>query len=189
MYNLPSTKQIVRYLHACAGFPTKTTWLKAIRARSYNTWPHLSAKNVQKHFPESDETQQGHMRSIKQGIRSTKAKLPAREVEQKDGTTLTLPLKKHNDVYFRVEEMKETMYTDQTDVFPVRSRRGNRYIMICCELDSNAILSEPMQNRTAGEMIKAYLCIMDRLLILGRGKTQKAHTRQRDLPGVQKGNY
>ena len=72
VYDLPSTKEIIRYLHACAGYPTKTTWLKAIRAGNYATWPYLSAAAVQKHFPESDETQQGHMRNIKQGIRSTK---------------------------------------------------------------------------------------------------------------------
>ena len=31
VYELPSTKQIVRYLHACAGFPAKVTWLNAIK--------------------------------------------------------------------------------------------------------------------------------------------------------------
>ena len=72
IYELPSTKASIRYLHACAGFPTKATWLKAIRAGNYATWPNLTAKSVAKHFPESDETQQGHMRNIKQGLRSTK---------------------------------------------------------------------------------------------------------------------
>ena len=32
----------------------------------------LTAKAVEKHFPESEETQKGHMRSVKAGIRSTK---------------------------------------------------------------------------------------------------------------------
>ena len=41
VYELPSTKQIVRYLHACAGFPTKTTWIKAIRAGNFTTWPQF----------------------------------------------------------------------------------------------------------------------------------------------------
>ena len=72
VYELPSTKEIVRYLHACAGFPTKTTWLRAIKAGNYATWPHLTAKAVRKHFPESDETAKGHMKNVKQGIRSTK---------------------------------------------------------------------------------------------------------------------
>ena len=47
IYELPSTEKIVRYLHACAGFPTKTTWIKAIRAGNFATWPHLTLKAVQ----------------------------------------------------------------------------------------------------------------------------------------------
>jgi len=66
---------------------------------------------------------------------------------------VTIPLKKHHDIYVRVEDAKETIYTDQTGAFPVRSRGGNRYIMILCGMDSNAIMSEAMNDRTSGEMI------------------------------------
>ena len=141
VYELPSTKQIVRYLHACAGFPTKPTWIKAIRAGNFATWPHLTLKAVQEHFPESDEEKQGHMRNIKQGIRSTKQKKKATTIITETGEEITIPLKKHHDIYVRIDEAKETIYTDQTGAFPVRSRSGNRYIMIRCEMDSNAILS------------------------------------------------
>ena len=74
VYELPSINQTIRYLHAAAGFPTKATWLKAIRKGNYSTWPLVTVKNVTKHFPESEETQQGHMRGQRQGIRSTKTK-------------------------------------------------------------------------------------------------------------------
>ena len=37
VYELPSTAQSIRYLHAAAGFPTKQTWLKAIRAGNFVT--------------------------------------------------------------------------------------------------------------------------------------------------------
>ena len=66
---------------------------------------------------------------------------------------ITVPLKKHHDVYVSVDEAKETIYTDQTGAFPARSRNGSRYIMIMCEMDSNAILSEAMKDRTAGKMV------------------------------------
>ena len=75
VYELPSIEQAVRYLHAAAGFPTRRTWLKAIRRGNYNTWPLINVKNVNKHFPESEETQQGHMRSQWQNVRSTKVKV------------------------------------------------------------------------------------------------------------------
>ena len=110
VYELPSTKQIVRYLHGCAGFPAKTTWIKAIRAGNYATWPHLTLQGVQKHFPESDETQQGHMRSIKQGIRSTKIKKEPTKIAINDDEWITIPLKKHHDVYVSIDEAKETIY-------------------------------------------------------------------------------
>ena len=122
---------------------------------------------VNKHFPESNKTIQGHMRAIKQGIRSTKQKKEPLTITLDNGEVLTLPLKKHNNIYIKVHEAKETMYTDQTGAFPVQSWKGNRYIMILCKIDSNAIMSEPMKNRTAGEMIRAYQAPMLRLKAAG----------------------
>ncbi len=62
VYGLPSVKQSVQYLHAAAGFPVEESWIKAIKAGNYNTWPNLTPSIVRRHFPESDETQQGHMK-------------------------------------------------------------------------------------------------------------------------------
>ena len=42
VYKFASTKQVIRYLHACAGFPTKLSWIKAIKADNFATWPHLT---------------------------------------------------------------------------------------------------------------------------------------------------
>ena len=52
-YELPSIVPEIRYLHGAASFPTKATWFKAIRNRSYLSWPLANIKNVKKHFPES----------------------------------------------------------------------------------------------------------------------------------------
>jgi hypothetical protein len=60
VYNLPSTKQSIRYLQAPAGFPVKSTWMQAIKAENYITWPRLNPKTVCRHFSESDEVQKGH---------------------------------------------------------------------------------------------------------------------------------
>ena len=129
---------------------TKATWLKAIKGNNYATWPHFSAEAVRKHFPESDKTHQGHMHSVKQRIRSTKQKKEPVTVKVEGVKELTTPLKKHNDIYVKIEEPREAMYTDQTGAFPTRSWKGNIYIMIMCELDGNVILNKAMKNRTAG---------------------------------------
>jgi hypothetical protein len=55
-YSLPSMPQTIRYLHAAAGFPTKDSWIKAIKNENYATWPGIPAEAVNRHFPESVET-------------------------------------------------------------------------------------------------------------------------------------
>jgi hypothetical protein len=72
VYDLPSTKEVVGFLHAALGYPTKATLLTAIRKGFLSSFPALNIANVTKHFPESDETQKGHMKQTKQGVRSTK---------------------------------------------------------------------------------------------------------------------
>ena len=62
VYELPSTKEVVRFLHAALGFPTKATLLTAARKGSLVTFPGLTPENISKHFPESDETTKGHMK-------------------------------------------------------------------------------------------------------------------------------
>ena len=56
VYELPSIKPAIRYPHGAAGFPTKATWLKAIRNGSYLLCPLVNVKNVNKFFPDSEET-------------------------------------------------------------------------------------------------------------------------------------
>ena len=53
-YELPSTEQLIRYLHACAGYPTRETWVKAIRAGNYVSWPCVTVKRVNNFYPETD---------------------------------------------------------------------------------------------------------------------------------------
>ena len=61
------------------------------------------------------------------------------------------------------DELAMKIYTDQTGRFPKQSLKGNQYIMVLCEVDSNAILVEPMKNRSADEMICAFQHLIDRL--------------------------
>ena len=35
VYDLPSTKQAIKWMHAVCGYPVKATWLKAIKAGNY----------------------------------------------------------------------------------------------------------------------------------------------------------
>jgi hypothetical protein len=160
VYNIPSTKESIRYLHAAAGFPVKESWKDAIKAGNYTTWPGLNVKVVNRYFPESDETQKGHMRKQRQNVRSTKVK---ETLNQEEDDTPQSPKKKEHDVNIRVFNAEETMHTDQTGRFPANSSSGNKYIMVLVEIDGNYIDGEPMKDRTEGSLIKAYLILWERI--------------------------
>jgi hypothetical protein len=168
VYDLPSTEQAIRYLHACAGFPTKATWLKAIAKGFYSTWPLLTTKNVNKYFPESEETQKGHMRQKRSGIRSTNRRVrfvmdgDEKELEDIEATMKDLQ-RKHEDIMVKVYSCTNAIFTDQTGQFPITSSRKYRYIMVMCEIDGNLILVEPLQSRTEQSLIEGRRKLIARL--------------------------
>jgi hypothetical protein len=50
IFDLPNNRQTLQYLHASAGFPVKETFLVAVRAGNYATWPGLMPEDVIKHY-------------------------------------------------------------------------------------------------------------------------------------------
>ena len=71
---LPRIEQVIRYLHAAAEYPAKTTWIKAINAGFFALWLILTMKAVDKYSSESTKTQKGHMQQQRQGVHSTQEK-------------------------------------------------------------------------------------------------------------------
>ena len=84
VHSLPSKEEAVKYLHAALGFPTKETMLAAVRAGFLTSWPGMNVKDVNKYFPESVETQKGHMRHQRKGLRSTKKPIVKPGVTEED---------------------------------------------------------------------------------------------------------
>jgi hypothetical protein len=158
VYDLPNTKEVVRFLHAALGTPTRATLLTAAQNGNLVTFPGMTPENISRHFPESDETQKGHMKQTKQGVRSTK-------IVDKDAMLgfKQQPGIKHKDVYLMVfDATKKLMFSDQTGKFSIRLARGNKYIMVAVEFDGNYIDGEPLQSRSAKSLTKAYQAIFQR---------------------------
>ena len=139
VYETTNATERVQYLHAAAGYPVPSTWVKAIKKGFYATWPGLTATAVIKNLPKSPQTTKGHQHTKRQNVRSTKPK-PTRD----------------HFVYAATVDAEHLIATDLTGKFPVTSSKGNKYILILWDSDSNAILAEPMQNRTAAEHVRAY---------------------------------
>ena len=68
MCEFKTKPEAIHYYHVATGFPTKSTWMEAIKAGNFMSWPSLTADAARKHFPESEETQKGHMRTLHQGL-------------------------------------------------------------------------------------------------------------------------
>ena len=116
VYNLPSTEQGIKWMHAVCGYPVKSTWLKAIAAGNFIGWPLLNVRNVKKYYPETTETPKGHMNQTRKNVRSTKV------FETNDATTLKG--KKFRDIGIHVYNFRDTIFSDQTGKFPKRSQKG-----------------------------------------------------------------
>eukprot|EP00804_Cyclotella_cryptica_P013004 CCRYP_002334-RA/>CCRYP_002334-RA protein AED:0.29 eAED:0.29 QI:0/0/0/1/1/1/2/0/658 len=128
-------------MHAVCGYPVKSTWLKAIQAGNFVGWPLLTVKNVHKYYPDSAETPQGHLNQTRKNVRSTKPK--------------SAPFEEVHSNQLRGRKVQ--------DIYTTTYQAGNKYIMVMVEIDSSAILVEPIKNRTDAELTRAYSTLMLRL--------------------------
>ncbi len=173
IYNVYEPKiqpELVHYYQAAAGFPTKPTWVKVIRNKQFASWPGLTVDAVKRHYPDSEETPKGHGRKTPSGLLSTKQTTPTLDHNTGDSHTSAspCPTKKECPIFIRALDMEdEATFTDQPGRFPKKSSRGNQYIMVLTKINSDAILIEPMNNRTAGKMIWAYQTLIDQLRTIG----------------------
>jgi hypothetical protein len=153
VYDLPSTEQAIKWMHAVCGYPVKSTWLKAIKAGNYVEWLLLTEQNVKKYYPETTETPKGHLNQSRKNVRSTKPK-PLEELH-----TNQLRGKKAKDIFVKVYDVRETVFTDQTGQFPTRSKSGNKYIMVMLDINSSGIFVEPIKNRRMqNSLVTTKLC-------------------------------
>ena len=151
-------------------------------------------KNVNKYFPESEETQKGHMRNLHKNMRSTsrttkKKKTSVNTLHPADAirlhyaktdfrldggsaaqisqppkhTKISKPIEKKNAIFIQVYNPIETLYTDQTGKFPVRSSSGQHYQVVSHHVDSNWTLIETTSRCTEGELIGSRRKILTRM--------------------------
>jgi len=165
IFDLPSAcDTFLCWYHASTGFPTKATFIDAVRNGNYSTWPKLTVTLINRYFPDLDETIKGHLKGQRQGIRSTKQLALDKIIENKEvrikiegeGSPFhQIPITKTHEAFFRIDDLTDSIHTNQTRAFPFTSQQGNRYIMVAIHLDANYIFVEPMHNRTKEEMISA----------------------------------
>jgi hypothetical protein len=135
--------------------------LQAVKDGHLITWPGLMEDAINKHLKLTPATAMGHMNQRRQNIRST-SKTPIVNQPTPDtdfGTKTYL-------VYAVIVDQGQ-LYTDLTGKFPVRSSKGNSYVMVCYVYDCTYVKVTPMKSRSASEWVKAYDTIHQELTVKG----------------------
>ena len=88
----------------------------------------------------------------RKNVQSTKAK---EELDDWKRTIETKLTSKSNLFYHSIVPFDNTIYTDQTGKFHVRSVRGYNYILVTYSYDANAILVRPLCSRKGSDLVKA----------------------------------
>jgi hypothetical protein len=113
-------------------------------------------------------TAMGHMNKRRQNIRFT-SKTPIA-----DQPTADTNLGTETHLVYAVLVDQGQLYTDLTGKFPVRSSKGNAYVMVCYVYDCNYVKVIPMKSRSASEWVKAYDKVYQELTV--KGFKQKLQT-------------
>ena len=124
--------------------------------------PHVSAgrlNRVRKNIHSTKLTQV--LNSILHDLRPTPARM---STTTNSNTTHLSNLDTFNydqsqDHYVKIESMQKT-YTDQTGRFPITSSNGYKYCFVPYAFDANAILVEPIKNRSTGKLVCAHNTII-----------------------------
>jgi hypothetical protein len=154
IYELRNTGALVHYLYKSLLSPTKSALLQAVKNGHLITWPGLTEEVINKHLKLTPATAMGHMNQRRHNIRST-SKTPMTAYIAYIATTNTNLGTNTHLVYALLVDQGQ-LYMDLTGKFPVRSSKGNSYVMVCYVYDCNYFKVVPMKSRSASEWVKAY---------------------------------
>jgi hypothetical protein len=161
VYELRNTGALVHYLHKALFSPTKSAMLQAVKDGHLITWPGLTEDAINKHLKLTRVKVMGHMNQWRQNIRST-SKAP---IEKQQSPDTDVGAKTH--IVYAVVVDQGQLYTNLTGKFPVRSSKGNSYVMVCYIYDCKYIKLFPMKSLSASEWVKAYDSIHQELTVKG----------------------
>jgi hypothetical protein len=139
----------VAFYHATMFYPSVATWCKAIDAGFLTTWPALTSVQVRRHLPFAAPMIKGHLDQQRANQQSTKVVVvPTPPAIQ--STT------RSHAIYVDCQPATGQIHSDLTGRFLTASSRGNSYLLIVYDYDSNYIHAEPMKSRGGPEIIAAY---------------------------------
>jgi hypothetical protein len=183
-YTTTNKRDLAQFLHQCCYSPTSSALITAIQHGNFATWPGLTAELIRKHLPKSDATVKGHLRQSFKNLRSTQT---PNLVPTDTTPTVTQPINPPDSperthwVYAAIFEPTGQIHTDQTGRFPITSSKGNKYIMILYDYDSNAIIAAALRSRSEHDLVTAYRSLHQYLV--DRGLKPQLQRLDNEAPG------
>ena len=197
-YKNTTSQNLILFLYYAAFSPAISTLIKAVKKGFFTTWPGFTVQAIKKYVANEPTTSKGHLDHVRKNLRSTKSNKnystinrtskydpppitkmiydnEIEDVSQEPENIIT------NDHYLGVTDIKK-VYSDQTGRFPYRSSNGMQYCFVLYSYDTNAILVEPLKNRTAQELLKAYSKIITYLS--DRGYKPNMHFLDNEAPDI-----
>jgi hypothetical protein len=136
--------------------------LQAVKDRHLITsWPGLTEDAINKHLKLTPAMAMCHMNQRRQNIRST-SKAP---IEKQPTPNTDLGTKTH--LVYAVVVDQGQLYTNLMGKFPVRSSKGNSYVMVFYIYDCNYVRVIFMKSRSALEWVNIYDTVHQELIIKG----------------------
>jgi hypothetical protein len=142
VYELRNTGTLVNYLHKSMFSPTKYAFLQAVKNGHLVIWPGLTETAINKHLKLTPATTMGHMNQTHQHIRSTSKAPITSDIEDIAATPPNSDTKTH--LVYAVLVDQGQLYTVLTGKNPVRSSKGNWYVMVCYVFDCNYVKVVPV---------------------------------------------
>ena len=164
-------ERLILFLYAVLRRPNKQNLIKTVERGYLATWPGLAVARIKKYVVGDIINAKGHIhlkRQVKHKSQGTKNNKVSKEAledeginpEQEENNTKT------NQFYGKFIETG-LCGTDNTGKFPVRSKRGNKYVFLLYDYDSNNIISRPVKNRTDEEFVRVHDEIIEELTARG----------------------
>jgi len=147
-YHTSTQPKLVQFMHAVCGYHVPSTWIQAIQNGNFAIWPGLTADAVHKHLPKSTATVKGDLNQQQKNVRSTQLQVSEPNPTKKNKSPIIdsdLNIKTHQ-IFAATIEVTGQISTDLTGRFPVTSSRGNKYLLVLYNYDSNSILTAAMKN-------------------------------------------
>ena len=167
----PHKSELADFLHGTLFSPCPSTLSRAIRNKHFLTWPGIDKIAFGRYVKDNIATKKGHFNQERKNLRSTASAFHTESAPCFFPSSVATP-KTYTALSSLVTCHAPTKaFGDLTGQFPFKSSRGNTYIYLLYDYDSNAILVEAVPNRQAQTLAKAWEKLTNRLRQCGHSYT------------------